>query len=61
MPYFPTPCPKCTEMTMDVVEFIPNDTWEGKCTACGCRRFATIKQDQLIPSWAIGPTPKDVN
>jgi len=61
MPYFPTSCEQCNEITMEVIEFIPNDTWEGKCTACGCRRFATFKEEQLIPSWANGLIPKTVN
>jgi hypothetical protein len=43
----PTFCPDCNEPTMKVVEHTPNDSYEARCTACGCRTFGKISAELL--------------
>jgi len=44
----PAFCPDCNEPTMEVVEHRPNDSYEAKCTACGCHTFGKILPELLI-------------
>jgi hypothetical protein len=33
---------------MEVVEYEPDDSYEARCTACGCLRLGTISPELLI-------------
>jgi hypothetical protein len=62
MPYYlPTPCPKCQKLTMQVVEFGPNDMYEARCIACGWRRAGALEAKRMIRKGGIGTTPTDAN
>jgi len=52
----PTFCPDCNELTMEVVEHRPNDSYEARCTACGCQTFGKISPELLITKGAIEST-----
>ena len=39
MLFLPTSCPDCKRLTMEVVEYEPDDSYEARCTACGCLRL----------------------
>ena len=52
----PTFCPDCNEPTMEVVEHRPNDSYEARCTACGCHTFGKISPELLITNHAIDGT-----
>ena len=53
----PTFCLDCNEPTMEVVEHGPNDSYEARCTACGCETFGKISVELLITKHAIESTP----
>jgi hypothetical protein len=44
---------------MEVVEYEPDDSYEARCTACGCRRLGTIAPELLIAKRAIDITPQE--
>jgi hypothetical protein len=44
----PTLCTDCNEPTMEVVEHRPNDSYEARCAACGCRSLGKIAPELLI-------------
>ena len=52
----PTFCPDCNEPTMEVVEHRPNDSYEARCTACGCETFGKISVELLIRKHAVEST-----
>lgn len=52
----PTFCPDCNEPTMEVVEHRPNDSYEARCTACGCQTFGKISAELLITRHAVEST-----
>jgi hypothetical protein len=52
----PTFCPDCNEPTMEVVEHRPNDSYEARCTACGCHTFGKISPELLIVKAAVDST-----
>jgi hypothetical protein len=49
----PTFCPDCNEPTMEVVEHEPDDSYEARCTACGCLSLGKISPELLITKRAI--------
>ena len=49
-------CPDCNEPTMEVVEHRPNDSYEARCTACGCETFGKISVELLITKHAVEST-----
>ena len=48
MLFLPTPCPDCNGLTMEVVEHEPDDSYEARCTTCGCRGLGKIARELLI-------------
>ena len=48
MLFLPTPCPDCNGRTMEVVEYEPDDSYEARCTHCGCRSLGKIAPELLI-------------
>ena len=53
MLFLPTSCPDCNGLTMEVVEYEPDDSYEARCTACGCLRLGKIAPERLITKRAI--------
>ena len=49
----PTFCPDCNEPSMEVVEHRPNNSYEARCTACGCETFGKISADLRITKHAV--------
>jgi hypothetical protein len=56
MLFLPTSCPDCNRLTMEVVEYEPDDSYEARCTACGCLRLGKIAPERLITKRAIDST-----
>jgi len=54
--FVPTFCPDCNELTTEVVEHRPNDSYQAQCTACGCHTFVKISPELLIAKHAIDGT-----
>jgi hypothetical protein len=48
MRFLPTSCPDCNGLTMQVVEYEPDDSYEARCTDCGCRSLGKISPELLI-------------
>jgi hypothetical protein len=38
---------------MEVVEYKPDDSYEARCTACGCLRLSKLAPERLIMKRAI--------
>ena len=57
----PTFCPDCNEPTMEVVEHEPDDSYEARCTACGCRSLGKISPEFLIMKGTSDNTPRKTN
>jgi hypothetical protein len=53
MLFLPTPCLVCNRLTMEVVEYRADDSYEARCTNCGFRGFGTISPELLIAKGAI--------
>jgi len=49
----PTFCPDCNGLTMEVVEHEPDDSYEARCTGCGCRSLGKISPEFLIAKGGI--------
>jgi hypothetical protein len=49
-------CPDCNEPAMEVVEHRPNDSYEARCTACGCEIFGKISAELLIAKRTVEST-----
>ena len=56
MQFLPTFCPDCNGLTMEVVEYEPDDSYEARCTDCGCCRLGKISPELLITKFAIDST-----
>jgi hypothetical protein len=41
---------------MEVVEYKPDDSYEARCTACGCLRLGKIAPERLFAVGAIDST-----
>jgi hypothetical protein len=59
MLFLPTPCLVCNRLTMEVVEYRADDSYEAQCTACGYRAFGTISPELLIAKGAIHISPQE--
>ena len=59
MLFLPTPCLVCNRLTMEVVEYKPDDSYEARCTTCGYRGFGTIAPERLIAKGAIHISPQE--
>jgi hypothetical protein len=57
MLFLPTPCPDRNGLTMQVVEHEPDDSYEARCTTCGCRSLGEISPEFLIAKGDIDSTP----
>ena len=53
MLFLPTFCSDCSGLTMEVVEYEPDDSYEARCTDCGCLRLGKISPELLIVKAAI--------
>ena len=53
MLFLPTPCLVCKRLTMEVVEYRGDDSYEARCKDCGYRGFGTISPELLIAKGAI--------
>jgi len=56
MLFLPTPCLVCNRLTMEVVEYRADDSYEARCTNCGYRGFGTISPELLFAVGAIDST-----
>jgi hypothetical protein len=56
MLFLPTSCPDCNGLTMEVVEYEPDDSYEARCTACGCCSLGKIAPERLITKGATDST-----
>ena len=48
MVFLPTPCPDYNGLTMQVVEYEPDDSYEARCVVCGFRSLGKISPELLI-------------
>ena len=48
MLFLPTSCPDCNGLTMQVAEYEPDDSYEARCTDCGCLSLGKISPELLI-------------
>ena len=46
---------------MEVVGIGPNDGYEAKCTACGCRSVGTLKLESMISNGGIEDTAESAS
>jgi len=56
MLFLPTPCPDCYGLTMEVVEYEPDDSYEARCRDCGCRSLGKISPELLIAKGGMDST-----
>jgi hypothetical protein len=56
MLFLPTSCPDCKGLTIEVVEYKPDDSYEARCTVCGCLRLGMIAPERLFTKRAIDST-----
>jgi hypothetical protein len=48
MLFLPTPCPDYNGLTMQVVEYQPDDSYQARCVVCGFRSLGKISPELLI-------------
>lgn len=48
MLFLPTSCPDCNGLTMEVVEYEPDNSYEARCTDCACRSLGKTSPELLI-------------
>ena len=54
----PAFCPECNRFTMEVVEYGEDDSYEARCTTCGCRGRGKISPELLIVKDGIDISPR---
>ena len=58
MVLLPTLCPDCNRLTMQVVKYGRDDSYEARCTTCGRRGRGKISPELLIVKGAIDSRPQ---